>query len=215
MTAIPPGYLVRYGATGLLGYFVPETPGQAYDRDARVVVRSDRGWEAGTILCPAEPHAFPAGLQAVPGTLLRTFESDDERRLADITRRADELFARARAALEALPVELLDVELVADPDAAIIHLLRLGPVNLDDVRATLADWPLDVRLEDATSPEAAEEFSSDCGDCGSGGGCSDKKDGAGCSGGTCGSGSGSKREFDNQWRAYFAELREKMHARLG
>jgi hypothetical protein len=208
-----PGYLVRYGNAGLLGYFVSESAATNFERDARVIVRSDRGWEAGTVLREAEPLVLPKGINPVPGTLLGYLQSKDEARLLQLGAQANELFGLMRTALVDLPVEIMDVEVVAEPERAVVHYLRLAALDTDLLETRLrACCPCDVLIHDLTSPEALETEASGCGDCGSG--CSDKSDGQGCSGGTCGSGCGSKREFDSQWRAYFAELREKMHARL-
>ena len=127
---------------------------------------------------------------------------------------ADQLFAIAgqAAGRGALPIQVLDVELLFDGSCAIFHIV--GPADCDwsPLSAALeADAGLTVRFENlaAGAPheehEEHEEHAGGCGkpDCGRGeGGCS-----------SCGSGGcGSCGKDPVDLRPYFAHLRAKMEA---
>ena len=61
-----PDYVVRYGAMRLLGVFSP-AGGREYRRGTKVIARTDRGLEAGEVLCEATPEAVGRLNDPAPG----------------------------------------------------------------------------------------------------------------------------------------------------
>jgi hypothetical protein len=211
------GYLVQYGRSAFVGRFAAD--GVAVSRGDRVVVRTPRGVELGEVLCEA---ADPFAGQLDPsarGDLLRPATEADA---ADAAAR-EEVGRQVIAAAEELGADLalsfLDVEVMLDGSAAVLHVLPWGPCDADLVFADLsARFGLPVRLLDVSrTPTVTDppEKAAGCGkpDCGSEkGGCTSCGTGGGCSTGGCSRGSVKSAD---ELTAYFADLRQKMeeHAR--
>jgi len=197
-------YLVSYGTAGDFGRFRPRRP-VACRRGDRAVVRSARGLEVGTVLCPATPGHARHLPNTTVGELLRLASADDEAAAEASGRRGQHIFddARGLAAELALPLEVLDVEVLLDGGPAVIHLLRWAECDVRPFVSGLSKrHDVQVLLEDVGRPKEEDHG---CGrpDCGRGeGGCSTCGTG-GCS--TCGGGQ------PEDVRAHFAALREQMH----
>jgi cell fate regulator YaaT (PSP1 superfamily) len=72
-------YVVRFGSMRRLGVF--QTKDEAYLRGTRVIVRTDRGLEAGEVLCEATDQAtehLKDLKDPVRGPLLRAMSPSDE-----------------------------------------------------------------------------------------------------------------------------------------
>ena len=200
-------YVISYGRLGDLGRFRPTNPLHCRRGDL-AVVRSHRGVEVGQVLCPATPRHARFLPDALAGTLLRLATQDDERAADQARRRGHEVFeeARRRAETLALPMEVIDAEVLLDNDHVVLHFVRWTEGDLRELVSALSThFSMHVLLQDLTRADTAHEKNG-CGDCGSGG----------CGSGGCGSGgcatcsSGAKAD---DVRAYFAELREKMLSR--
>jgi hypothetical protein len=170
------------------------------------VVQTRRGLELGTVLCePASRFGAPddgdlvrpaTDAEAEPG------ESRGSELLAAAQARADEL---------ALPLAIVDVEMLLD-GSAVLHGLPWAECDATALFEELsAQFSFPVRLLDLSrGPVAKDEPSHGCGkpDCGSGsGGCSSCGTGGGCATGSCSR--GSVKSADDL-TAYFRDLRAKM-----
>jgi PSP1 C-terminal conserved region len=172
-------YLIQYGVMGHVGRFqaLPECKGPL-GRGQVVVIQTDRGIELGEVLVPLDPS--PAGSDR--SRVLRLAGPDD---LAS-SRRAEAMrqdrFSLCQRVLEEeeWPGELIDVEMLLDDRATVLHYL--GPHQLDaaSLRARFRmTCDFDVLLEPvgANLDETADEIGpsladASCGSCGrSGGGC--------------------------------------------
>jgi cell fate regulator YaaT (PSP1 superfamily) len=205
-------YLVSHGQSGAFGRFAAEMP-MPLRRGDRVVVRGSRGLELGTVLCPTSERQQRL-LSHVPcGQLLRSATDEDEslaRQRQDQGRRlADETRALVRGL--AVPLEILDAEILLDGRQAIVQCLAAEQTDLAPLLAPLeSQFQVAILLENlAVVPPAAEEQEhAGCGQpgCGrtAGGGCSSCGSDGGCS--SCGSGKVDMRN-------YFAHLRSKMEER--
>ncbi len=199
-------YLVSHGKSAVLGRFAAP-PRLTCQRGDRVVVRSARGLEIGAVLCAATArHARLLG-RASTGELLRRADPQDEeqaRRRRDV---AERLFADGRrlAAELALPLEILDVEVLLDGRQAFVQHLSWAECDYGPFVATLGQMHgLEVLMEDLALPQPAEEHGS-CGEPG----CGRAAGGSGCT--SCGSGGcGSCGAGKVDMTAYFAHLRTKM-----
>lgn len=202
-------FVVSHGKSAGLGCFTADVP-VALRRGDRVVVRTRRGLELGTVLCPASVRQARL-LHAASGPLVRRATAADEETAAHLEALAQQLFADARLLVAelALPLEVVDVELLLEGRRAILQHLSVTECDYAPLVAELSRrHGLEVFLENLAHPAAPEEDEAHAGcgkpDCGKsgGGGCSSCGTGGGCSTG-CGS-SGV------DLRAYFAHLRGKM-----
>jgi hypothetical protein len=206
-----PEYLLSYGVRGDFGRFRSARPLECRRGD-RAVVRSPRGLELAQVLRPAQPgHAHFLPNTSV-GRLLRLADAADERAAAEMAGRAGALFERGRGLLVelALPLELIDVEVLLDGEQAVLHHLRWADADLRPFVSALSKaFGLQIVLQDLTHSAAAEQDEPEhgCGRAGCGsGGCGS----GGCGSGGCGScGSAEPQEV----KAYFAGLREQMERR--
>lgn len=193
-------YVVTYGQGAYLGRF---RAGAACARGDRVVVRSDRGVETGTVLERATGTAVAAG-----GEILRPVAPDDETTAAAHRARVSAILtdAESAAAARGLPLLFLDGEILLDGSQAILQAVHWADCDATPLFEGLsARHGLPVKLADMTAAPAtgcptcgAEK--SGCGSCGSGGGCSS---------GSCSSGSVKSAD---ELTAYFAGLRRQMEA---
>jgi hypothetical protein len=203
-------YLVSHGNSGGVGRFAA-APGLTCRRSDRVVVQSQRGLELGVVLCQATARHARLLHSTPVGQLLRRAGPEDEQAAIRQRAAAHRLFDDSRrvAAELALPIEILDVELLLDGNRAVVQHLRWADCEYGQFVAALERGQgLEVLLENLALPlQPAEEEHGGCGEpgCGraSGGGCSSCGSG-GCS--SCGSG-----KVD--MTAYFAHLRAQMEQR--
>jgi hypothetical protein len=202
---MPQSYLVQYGKSGFVGRFRPASA-ELHARGDRVVVRSRRGLELGTVLCePAARFDAPDD-----GDLVRR-ATDDEPGAGE-TRSAELLAtAQARADELGLPLALVDAEVLLD-DSAVVHGLPWAECDATALFEELSAWfGCPVRLLDLSRGEVAkDEPAHGCGkpDCGAeSGGCSSCGTGGGCSTGSCSRG---RVKSADDLTAYFRDLREKM-----
>jgi hypothetical protein len=194
-------YLIQYGVMGHLGRFraLPECDGPL-GRGQLVVIQTDRGVELGEILVPVEERrgggqareeGSATGLDdpepeaARRSRVLRLAGTDDLARSRRAEAMRTDRFLICRRVLEEAdwPVELVDVELLLDERATVLHYL--GPRSLDDasLRARFrmtCDFDvllepvgadLDEAIAEAIDPavSAADHGCTSCGR--SGGGC--------------------------------------------
>src|SRR5947207_1825809 len=73
-------YIVRHGAMRLLGEFEAAEEAE-YARGQTVIVRSDRGLEAGEVLWPAVPRMTALLEEATHGQILRAVNAEDQAQL--------------------------------------------------------------------------------------------------------------------------------------
>src|SRR4051794_40741829 len=103
--------IVRHGAMRFLGTFEAE-PEVGCRRGDRVVVRTDRGLEAGDVLCEATPRAVEMLSEPTHGRVVRRLTDEDRtalERLRDAERRELEA-CQGFVASRRLQMELVDVE---------------------------------------------------------------------------------------------------------
>jgi hypothetical protein len=184
-------YLLCYGKAGDFGPFQAPQP-LACRRGQRVVIRSQRGEELGVVMRPAVPGhaAFLAGQYV--GRILRVAEETDLQLAERLRARSHNLFLDARrlAVERALPVEVLDAEILLDGRQGVLYCLKPPELESGPFVATLAKRTgLELCLRDLAVPPGEEVSGeptgeSGCGapDCGAhSGGCGS------CSSGGCSS----------------------------
>ena len=198
-------YLVTYGQGAYLGRF---RAAASYGRDERVVVRTDRGVEAGTVRERATSAAV-----ALVGAVLRPLAADDQ---AAAGRHREQLVtiladAEASAAANGLPLLFLDGEVLLDGSQAILQAVHWAECDATPLFEELsARHGLAVKLADLT---AMPKPATGCATCGAEkSGCDSCGTGGGCSTGSCSKGSVKSAD---ELTAYFAGLRTQMDATAG
>jgi hypothetical protein len=203
-------YLIGYGSCNFLGCFVPKNAGHTFLRGDRVVIQSERGKELGTVLMRTDELALPPSLNHIPGEIIGPAEQADETNAQALAEKSVVAFGQARTIVRELApsLEIIDVEVIGEPDAYVFHLVRFDEAPLQTIQDALSQCFHGKILFHNVSDWSNKVAEVSCGaeGCGSGN-CSSK---GGCANGTCGSGCGSSKAFPDQWRAYFAQLREQM-----
>jgi len=181
------------------------------------MVRTERGKETGTVLCLGTPQGLPAGLQLHPGQILGVYQQQELEEQQRLSQLGQEVISAAHLMVNelSLPIKIIDVETVSDPDTVVLHLLLFGQVDLNDLQTKLTQrCHIPILLHDMTNPEALEEAAEGgCGSCSKESGCGSGSCGSGgCGPGNCSSGT-SGQKFQEDWQGYFAELRKSMERR--
>ena len=196
-------YLVNYGQGAFLGRFRADA---RLERDDRVVVRSERGIELGTVLERAASQSV-----VLAGEVLG-MPSESDAATAELHReRIARILADAQAAAEArgLPLLFLDGEILLDGSQAILQAVHWDDCDATPIFEELsARHGLLVKLADMTA--APKPASTGCSTCGSEkSGCDSCGTGGGCSTGSCSKGSVKSAD---ELTSYFAGLRKQMEA---
>jgi hypothetical protein len=208
-------YLVNYGRSGFLGVFRAAADVEC-PRGARVVIRSARGVELGTVLSEADPRLSAIATSEAPGSLLRTATPADDEAAYSLHQQAERVLSDAQrlAAERDLPLTFLDVEVPLEGATAMLHAVHWAECDATPLLDELSEMHRKaVRLLDQTrSPQSVAAEPNGCGkpDCGAGkGGCDSCSTGGGCSSGSCSRGS---IKSAGELTAYFANLRAQMEA---
>ncbi len=202
-------YLVQYGRSAFVGRFVSR--GAVAARGDAVLVRTPRGLECGEVLDSGASKYTSQLDPAAGGELLERFEHSH----FDDVQFEDEMLSTATELAGDMPLSVVDVEILYDRSAAILHVLAWDHCDADALCERLAKrFQLPVRLLDLSRVPIAvdppEKTSCDKPGCGtSGGGCSSCGTGGGC--GTKSCSSGAVKSAD-ELTSYFADLRQKMEA---
>jgi cell fate regulator YaaT (PSP1 superfamily) len=165
----PPLYFLSYGVKGDLDRF-EAPPELLFRRRQRVVARSVRGLEIGTVLGNADSAAPDLLLARLGGQILRPATSEDERLAARLRERAGQIFEDARLQAErlGLPIEIFDLEVLLDAKQAVLHYVAWARCDPRGLMDALSDQHrLLVSLHDLAPKPIAGSCGS--GGCGSGG----------------------------------------------
>jgi cell fate regulator YaaT (PSP1 superfamily) len=160
-------YVVRHGRMRLLGEYAGMS-GQDHPRGQRVVVRSDRGFELGEVLCAATDRTALFLENPNRGEILRVATTDDiiaENKLADV--RNDGFTAcREFIAKRRLQMDLVDVEVVFGRERIVFYYLAEKRVDFRELVKDLAR-ALQTRIEMRQIGVRDEaKLLADYGDCG-------------------------------------------------
>jgi hypothetical protein len=199
-------YLVSFGVAGEFGRFVPVQP-VTCRRGDRVLVRTRRGVEPGTVLCQATAGHAALLDGEVAGPLLRVLTDEDESHLLDLEANAQLAFEAARLLTRelSLPLEILDVEAILDPRLLVVHYVGRSTDFRPLVSTLSKRFDALVEMFDLTTLPLADGFEAvdhhdgaACPDCGSTTGC-DSCGPGGC--GSCGHGELHEDLVQVQWKS--------------
>lgn len=166
----PAPYLVRHGAMRFLGQFTPGTAlGTAeIRRGDTVIVRSERGTEAGEVLCPATPQAVAAIPDPTRGELIRVATLADRDKLRQMRESRDNDYAAGvrLIAHHRLPMQLVDVERLFGNERVVFYFLSESRVDFRELVKSMArEFHTRIELRQIGVRDEAKLLA-DFGDCG-------------------------------------------------
>jgi cell fate regulator YaaT (PSP1 superfamily) len=165
--AAPGAYIVRHGATRMLGEFSAPN-GALFPRACDVILRTERGQELGQVLCPAHPRAVELLAEPTRGQILRPLTAEDRQRaerLREFQRKEYET-AQRLIGQRKLPMELVDVEHLFGGERIIFYFLADKRVDFRELVKDLAR-ELQTRIELRQIGVRDEaKLKADYGDCG-------------------------------------------------
>jgi cell fate regulator YaaT (PSP1 superfamily) len=160
-------YIVRHGAMRHLGEF-EAGDGNMFARGNEVIVRSDRGLEAGEVLCEASPRAVELISELTKGQILRGATPEDRLQLETRRRgeqdafQACERFVRQRQ----LQMELVDVEHLFGGERIVFYFLADKRVDFRELVKDLArEFKTRIEMRQIGVRDEAKLLA-DYGDCG-------------------------------------------------
>ena len=162
-----PKYVVRCGIMRALGVFTTSR-GEALARGAQVIARTDRGLEAGEVLCEATDQAVGQLQDPRKGQVLRQMTAEDRNELArmhDQERGEHETCGRLIAEMN-LPMQLVDVEHIFGGERVVIYYLSENRVDFRElVKRLAAEFQTRIEMRQIGVRDEAKLLA-DYGDCG-------------------------------------------------
>lgn len=130
-------HFVRVGALGHVGRFT-SVDAVSYPRDAKVIVRTSRGLEAGEILGPAEDTALRG---ATDGSILRGMTEADELLKSRLEKNRQQAIdaCTARLSERSINATLLDIEHLFDGRSLFFYFLGEVTPEVESITAELAE----------------------------------------------------------------------------
>lgn len=165
----PQRYVVRYGAMRLLGEFEGRRS-TVFRRSEEVVVRSERGVEWGTVLCPAteRTHDYLGNTRSNSGRILRIATSEDRRTRSEIADREKQNFQQAAAMISErlTKMQLIDIEQIFGGERLILYYLSEGRVDFRELVKVMArEFNMRIEMRQIGIRDEAKLLA-DYGDCG-------------------------------------------------
>jgi cell fate regulator YaaT (PSP1 superfamily) len=162
-----PRYVVRYGSTRALGVFSSRAQDR-FLRGQRVVARTQRGLEAGDVLCEASDEQAARLSSSAGGQILREMSADDSNELSHIhtKERAEFEVCMRHVQRLALQMTLLDVEHLFGGERVVIYYLADERVDFRDlVKALASEFQTRIEMRQVGVRDEAKLLA-DYGDCG-------------------------------------------------
>jgi cell fate regulator YaaT (PSP1 superfamily) len=162
-----PKYVVRCGVMRALGVFTTSR-GEVLLRGTQVIARTDRGLEAGEVLCEATDQAVSQMQDPRKGQVLRQMTAEDRNELARMhgqERSEHETCARLIAELS-LPMQLVDVEHIFGGERVVVYYLSENRVDFRElVKRLAAEFQTRIEMRQIGVRDEAKLLA-DYGDCG-------------------------------------------------
>ena len=161
--------VVRYGAMRLLGDFETRR-GTVFRRNEDVVVRSDRGVEWGTVLCPATERTgeYLGNTRFNSGRILRIATSEDRRTRSETAEREKQYFTQAAAMISErlVQMQLIDIEQIFGGERLILYYLSEGRIDFRElVKGMAREFNMRIEMRQIGIRDEAKLLA-DYGDCG-------------------------------------------------
>jgi cell fate regulator YaaT (PSP1 superfamily) len=162
-----PRYVVRYGSTRSLGVFSPRGQDR-YLRGERVVARTQRGLEAGDVLCEASDDQAARLSGAPGGQILRPMSAEDSNELSHIhgKERAEFEVCVRHVQRLGLKMTLLDVEHLFGGERVVVYYLADERIDFRElVKALASEFQTRIEMRQVGVRDEAKLLA-DYGDCG-------------------------------------------------
>jgi cell fate regulator YaaT (PSP1 superfamily) len=163
----PDKYLVRHGVMRFIGVFDPPA-GTSFRRGEAVILKTERGLEAGQLLCPATPQAIAAVPDPTTGEILRPATADDRKKidqLADLQKKEYDAGTRL-IAQHRLAMQLVDVEHLFGGERIVFYFLSEARVDFRELVKSMArEFHTRIELRQIGVRDEAKLLA-DYGDCG-------------------------------------------------
>ena len=161
--------VVRYGAMRLLGDFETRR-GTVFRRNEEVIVRSERGVEWGTVLCPATERTgeYLGNTRANSGRILRIATSEDRRTRSETAEREKQYFTQAAAMISErlVQMQLIDIEQIFGGERLILYYLSEGRIDFREIVKGMAlEFNMRIEMRQIGIRDEAKLLA-DYGDCG-------------------------------------------------
>jgi len=160
-------YVVRYGVMRLLGVFTASGK-QPFSRGMKVIARTDRGLEAGEVLCVASEAVAEHLKTPHQGQILRETTPDDAREMSRLNDQQQEQFDVCRQCIEklGLPMQLVDMEHLFGGERIVVYYLADGRVDFRElVRMLAGEFQTRIEMRQIGVRDEAK-LMADYGDCG-------------------------------------------------
>jgi cell fate regulator YaaT (PSP1 superfamily) len=164
---MPATYITRHGAMRFLGDFEAGS-GHSYGRGQAAVLRTERGLEAGEILCEATPRAVQLISEPTHGQILRAMTADDSAQAARLREAEQQEFATCGKliAQRRLQMELVDVEHLFGGERIVFYFLAEKRVDFRELVKDLArEYRTRIEMRQIGVRDEAKLLA-DYGDCG-------------------------------------------------
>ncbi len=162
-----PKYVVRYGAMRALGV-LSTRGGDQFDRGSQVIARTNRGLEAGEVLCEATEEAVRHISDPTQGQILRGMTTQDQNELSHMKTKEREEFdvCRQKVAETKLDMQLIDVEHLFGGERVIVYYLAEQRVDFRELVKVLAsEFQTRIEMRQIGVRDEAKLLA-DYGDCG-------------------------------------------------
>jgi cell fate regulator YaaT (PSP1 superfamily) len=162
-----PRYIVRYGAMRMIGVMQPSSD-QSYARGTKVIVRTERGLEAGEVLCESSEGLLERLRDPKEGQILRAMTADDANELIRIhEQEKGEFQVCVRCIADVgLDMELVDVEHIFGGERVVVYYLADGRVDFRELVKRLAgEFQTRIEMRQIGVRDEAK-LMADYGDCG-------------------------------------------------
>lgn len=133
-------YIVRHGATRFLGEYTP-IDNADYQRLQRVVIQSQRGTEAGVVLCQASERAKDFLPEPTFGKILRSMNTEDMAKERQWIEQQKNEFSICQKYIDhyRLQMDLVDVEHLLGGERIVFYFLVRPPEKRVDFRELVRD----------------------------------------------------------------------------
>jgi cell fate regulator YaaT (PSP1 superfamily) len=160
-------YIVRYGSMRSLGAF--DAPDELpCARGMAIIARTNRGLEAGEVLCKATDEQAERLGESGQGRILREMTPDDVREISRIRDRQNEQFTICRRSIEKLELamQLVDTEHIFGGERIVVYYLADGRVDFRElVRVLAGEFQTRIEMRQIGVRDEAK-LMADYGDCG-------------------------------------------------
>ncbi|MDO5553523.1 MAG: regulatory iron-sulfur-containing complex subunit RicT [Planctomycetia bacterium] len=162
-------YITRYGAMRLLGLFTLENEAYPLFHGTKVIIRTSRGQETGTVLCEATESALenlPKNMEE--GRITRVMSQDDELEARRINASSKDDFSRAAAVIRRMGIsmDLVRVERIFGGERVIVYYVAEGRIDFRElVRVLASEFQTRIEMKQIGVRDETK-LVADIGDCG-------------------------------------------------